>query len=48
MKKVLGLTALLGVVFTVAGCNTVAGVRQDVKATCQGVENAAKNVQKKL
>jgi len=48
MKKVLGLTALLGVAITVAGCNTVAGVGQDVKATGQGVENAAKNVQKKL
>jgi len=48
MKKICGLITLAGFVLAVAGCNTVAGVGQDVKATGQGVENAAKDVQKKL
>ena len=48
MKKVLAVILLLDLACSVTACNTVAGVGQDVKATGQGVENAARDVQKKL
>jgi predicted small secreted protein len=47
-NKIITLLALAGFALTVAGCNTVEGVGKDVKATGQGVENAAKDVKQKM
>ena len=51
MRKALSTIGILSVLLStqlfVTACNTVAGVGQDVKAAGQGVENAAKDAQKK-
>jgi predicted small secreted protein len=47
-KILLAWVAILGAAFALTACNTVAGVGQDVKATGQGVTDAAKDVQKKM
>ena len=40
--------ALAAFALALGGCNTVEGVGKDVKATGQGIENAAKDVSKKM
>jgi predicted small secreted protein len=48
LNKIAALLALAGFALAVAGCNTVEGLGKDVKATGQGVENAAKDVKQKM
>ncbi len=40
-KKLVALLSLLGVVFTLAACNTVEGAGKDIKATGHAIEKAA-------
>ena len=42
LKKFAALLALAGLVFGVAGCNTLEGVGQDVQAGGKAIEKAAK------
>jgi predicted small secreted protein len=42
LKKLAALLALAGLVFGVAGCNTLEGVGQDVQAGGKAIEKAAK------
>jgi predicted small secreted protein len=42
LKKLSALFALAGLVFGVAGCNTLEGVGQDVQAGGKAIEKAAK------
>ncbi|WP_174363906.1 entericidin A/B family lipoprotein [uncultured Caballeronia sp.] len=42
MKRVATLLVLIGVVHGAAGCNTVHGFGEDVRATGNAISNAAK------
>ncbi|AME26194.1 MAG: entericidin A/B family lipoprotein [Pseudomonadota bacterium] len=42
MKRVATLLVLIGVVLGAAGCNTVHGFGEDVRATGNAISNAAK------
>jgi predicted small secreted protein len=48
LHKIAAILALAGLALGLAACNTVEGVGKDVKATGQGIENAAKDVSKKM
>jgi entericidin B len=48
MKKMIALVSLLGFALALVGCNTISGAGKDVEATGKGIDNAAKDVQKKL
>jgi entericidin B len=41
LNKLAAALVLVGFALATAGCNTVEGVGKDVKATGQGIENAA-------
>jgi predicted small secreted protein len=41
VRRLAVLTLIAGLVAAIAGCNTVAGVGKDVKASGQAIENAA-------
>ena len=40
-RKLVALLSLLGVMFTLAACNTVEGAGKDIKATGDAIEKAA-------
>lgn len=48
MKKLSFLALLAAFVISLAGCNTVKGVGQDVSSVGQGIDNVATDVQKQM
>ena len=48
LKKISALFALAGLVFGLAGCNTIEGVGKDVQSGGKAIENAADKTQKKM
>jgi entericidin B len=46
--RILATLMMLGVLGTIAGCNTVAGAGKDIERGGEAVQDAAKSVQKKM
>lgn len=51
LKKTLALlitSAVLGTLFALTGCNTIAGAGTDVQQTGEAIHDSAKDVQRKM
>lgn len=48
IKTMLAVMMALGMMFSVSGCNTIAGAGQDVQSGGEAVEGAARDTQRQM